>query len=224
MSIGEKVYLFYPSQIVLIPPNIPHKKSAKEGFCDISIMAKEMRPIGDAMPKLFEDMEGHLRQLFDLMVYFGKSKEQVSNERRIVILNSLGESIYQILGSMYVDGKRNDLRIEKFIERMEAGVYSLSYDLSEEIDKLGYSKGYFRKVFKEAMHESPVSYFNKLRIARAKREFDSYGSSRSVKEVALACGFDDVYYFSRLFKKVEGISPSAYIKQIGSFDLKQVHK
>ena len=32
----------------------------------------------------------------------------------------------------------------------------------------------------------------------------------SISEIAFQCGFEDPYYFSRLFKQLEGISPMQY--------------
>lgn len=42
-------------------------------------------------------------------------------------------------------------------------------------------------------------------------------SGKSVKEIAVALGFDDPYYFSRLFKKISGVSPDAYKQEISRF-------
>ena len=39
-------------------------------------------------------------------------------------------------------------------------------------------------------------------------------TSLSVSEIAGKCGFENVYYFSRMFKKRQGVSPSEYVRTI----------
>ncbi|MFD2701876.1 helix-turn-helix transcriptional regulator [Paenibacillus shunpengii] len=43
-------------------------------------------------------------------------------------------------------------------------------------------------------------------------------SSRSIEQVALDCGFNSVFYFSRIFKKRNGYSPSVFRKNLGNYD------
>ena len=62
--------------------------------------------------------------------------------------------------------------------------------------------------------QSPVNYFNSLRIGKAKSMFQQYGNSRTVKEIAYSCGFSDALYFSRVFRQLEGISPQQYIRTL----------
>ena len=70
------------------------------------------------------------------------------------------------------------------------------------------SEGHFCRFFKAATGQSPLAYVNGYRIDRAAlllRRTDS-----SITEVALATGFPDVNYFSRVFRRVKGCSPGEY--------------
>ncbi len=53
---------------------------------------------------------------------------------------------------------------------------------------------------------SVISHFNALRIERARREL--FAGRRNVTEVAAVLGFSSVHYFSRLYRKHTGHSPS----------------
>ena len=64
------------------------------------------------------------------------------------------------------------------------------------------------EVFKAYTGMTPYQYCIHAKINRAK-EILSSGES-SVKEIAWRVGFDDQYYFSRLFKKKTGSSPSQW--------------
>jgi AraC-like DNA-binding protein len=78
-------------------------------------------------------------------------------------------------------------------------------DLVKELP-MGYSK--FRKVFKEQAGISPNQYYLNLRLKKAKELLTS--TSLNVEEVAYHTGFDDIFYFSKLFKKKNGLSPKAF--------------
>lgn len=66
----------------------------------------------------------------------------------------------------------------------------------------------FSALFRSRTGTSPVQYHLRLRMQAACQLLDA--SPADVKEIADRCGYSDPYYFSRLFKKVTGLSPSAY--------------
>ncbi len=69
---------------------------------------------------------------------------------------------------------------------------------------------YVSRVFKEATGESPISYLIRVRLTRACELLT--GENASVREIARQVGYEDAYYFSKLFKKYYGVSPVAYRK------------
>ena len=66
----------------------------------------------------------------------------------------------------------------------------------------------FRALFREATGLSPLDYLLVLRLNHARQLMLQTGSS--IGEVARAVGYEDQLYFSRIFKKRTGLSPSAY--------------
>lgn len=80
--------------------------------------------------------------------------------------------------------------------------------LSDLAGYFGYSTSYFYRIFYKSIGYAPMEYFNYLKIQRAC--YYLINSSRQITEIALNLGFDDPYYFSRLFKKVMGVSPTKY--------------
>ncbi|MBN1814567.1 MAG: helix-turn-helix domain-containing protein, partial [Anaerolineae bacterium] len=78
----------------------------------------------------------------------------------------------------------------------------------EVAEAVGVSESYLSRVFSQELGLSPWEYLNRYRIFQAKRMLRH--TSGSVKTVAHRVGFRDPAYFSRVFRKLTGFSPSAY--------------
>lgn len=74
----------------------------------------------------------------------------------------------------------------------------------------GLSPSHFSAVFKEVTGKPPIEYLISLRIFRAKQLL---GDGLLVSDVAEAVGFSDIFYFSRVFKRLEGISPASFRRE-----------
>ncbi|MCG2613936.1 AraC family transcriptional regulator [Terrimonas sp. NA20] len=70
------------------------------------------------------------------------------------------------------------------------------------------SRNMFFKWFKEQFGVTPLDYINRERIKLAKQLLAD--KRNNVSAVSMQCGFTDVNYFVRLFKKSEGITPGVY--------------
>ena len=68
------------------------------------------------------------------------------------------------------------------------------------------------EIFKEYTGSSPVDYLNELRIDRAC--FEISVNRKNATEAAYATGFNDQSYFSKVFRKYRGISPTEYKKSL----------
>lgn len=71
------------------------------------------------------------------------------------------------------------------------------------------SSAYISKIFKEETGEAPINYLIKLRLEQAKQQLER-PDRQSIKAISTSVGYDDVYYFSKLFKKYYGVSPLNY--------------
>ncbi len=93
---------------------------------------------------------------------------------------------------------------------------SENYDQKISLEQIAHnmylSPVYISKIFKEETGESPINYLIKIRLEKAKNILLN-GSNGSIKSIANQVGYEDVYHFSKLFKKYYGISPLYYKKQ-----------
>lgn len=137
---------------------------------------------------------------------------------------TLGNFIYisqvlsLILADIYAREKREIASQNKHVTNMIKYMYQ-HMDEKLTLDDLagifGLSKGYINAVFLKCTQHAPIDFFIILKMREAcklMREQDLY-----IYQVAQRLGYKDQYYFSRLFKKVVGVSPENYKKGNYSF-------
>ncbi len=79
----------------------------------------------------------------------------------------------------------------------------------EELSKVANTnEKYLCRFFKEYTGNTPIEYINRLRIERACLKMTE--ESKSITEAAFDSGFNDISYFSKIFKKYKGITPREY--------------
>jgi AraC-like DNA-binding protein len=89
--------------------------------------------------------------------------------------------------------------------------YAHRYASAELARHARVSLSYVFRIFKRSTGFTPVHYRNFLRIEEAKRLLRS--GAPSLEELARQVGFDDVRYFSRVFRKETGLSPGEFRKR-----------
>ena len=103
----------------------------------------------------------------------------------------------------------NDLT--KSIEYMRANI-ARTLTLLELSRHAGLSPARYSTLFREQTGSSPVEHHIRLRMQAACHYLDA--SALSIKEVAAKLGYEDPYYFSRIFQKIIGCSPLAYRRSV----------
>ncbi|WP_256757004.1 AraC family transcriptional regulator [Cohnella sp. WQ 127256] len=92
---------------------------------------------------------------------------------------------------------------EHFVEPISAGILAKRASLTPK---------YFGTIFRQATGQSISEYLLRLRIDEAKRLLRR--RKWNVRQVAEQIGIPDLYYFSKLFKRAEGISPKRYADSV----------
>jgi len=88
--------------------------------------------------------------------------------------------------------------------------YAEPIDLDAIADEAYFSKFHFIKQFKSIYRRTPHQYLICVRIEKAQ---DLLNAGSPVSDVCYAVGFESLPSFSGLFKRVTGMSPSAYLAQ-----------
>ena len=159
-----------------------------------------------------EDTKAHelLRELFSTV-----QSRQDGYEFQVIGLLSLLTGHFLKMGYYEPAEKRSDtvLRLQsvkKVLDYIETH-YSEPIRLSDLSSLSGMSPGYFCRYFKEMTYRTPIDYLNYYRIEVAVTRL--LAENASVTEVAYACGYNELNYFIRCFKKYKGISPKQYVQR-----------
>ena len=122
----------------------------------------------------------------------------------------ISEAISSIKEISFDDGKSENLQdsqksiIKKYIKEN----YKRDISAGDVAGILGYSDVYFSKIFKQLFDDTFINYLTNLRIEKAKVLLKDV--SFNIKEVGASVGYTDSNYFTKVFKRAVGMSPSEY--------------
>ena len=114
------------------------------------------------------------------------------------ILNAISEN----------HGRRTSSTVKLAIDYIEQH-YTSEISLDDVAKFVGISPQHFSKIFKMETGTNYVDWLSDLRIEQAKKYLSS--GERTIKEICYLVGYKDPNYFSRIFKKIVGMSPSEYV-------------
>lgn len=109
------------------------------------------------------------------------------------------------------DEKKIPSRLDEAITLMRENL-STMLSLKQLAKHVNYSVSHFVAEFKKKTGYSPIDYHNRLRIQKACQCLDM--TNMRIKEISYMLGYKDPYYFSRLFSKIIGQSPSCYKSRV----------
>lgn len=124
-------------------------------------------------------------------------------ERLCELINTAIENVRSMQKTDSIVHSQKDI-IKDYIDRN----YKKDISAKDVAGILGYSDVYFSKVFKQLFDDNFINYLTKIRIDRAKVLLKDI--SFNIKEVGKSVGYADSNYFTKVFKRSIGMSPSEY--------------
>lgn len=97
---------------------------------------------------------------------------------------------------------------DQLVEFLRLHIYG-NLTMQDIADEFNLSTSYISRIMKNYYNDSPIEYYNKLKIGEAKKLLTEH-QEMLVKDIAEILGFYDQHYFSKVFKLYHGLSPVDY--------------
>ena len=194
---------FQAGDVYVVPPNTPHAVDSAVGFTDIFFHMDKLPFQNDVITLVLQSEESPMLAQLMYSLYLRKG--------RCAALDSLGEVLVQLAADRLAEEHCHPLSrsIRNYLIR---NCSDPEISMGQLAVKFGYTDDHLRRCFKEDFQMTPLEYLLQLRLGQAKRLLRMM-PVWSVEEIARQCGFEDPLYFSRVFKKAEGISPRQFRKE-----------
>lgn len=151
--------------------------------------------------RLFEEIFSTLKN------GYSRNNLEFSSSTLMYFLGSLKYlSAYRSADQTETTSKQRDV-VDEAIHFMRENIRK-RLNLKDIADYVGYSSSHFSALFQQKTGYSPINYFNHLKIQEACHFLDF--SEMKVNQISMLIGFEDPFYFSRIFTKTMGDSPSDY--------------
>lgn len=157
-------------------------------------------------PKKREGFEALLGELYTVAESAEYLRDMKIMEKLTSLLVLLMEESWHPEKRREVTKKQNLQAVKEYLDRN----YARPVSLDQLAESFFINKFYLTRIFKEQFGVSVNNYLLEVRITHAKQLLRF--TDMTVEAVGAECGMRDANYFSRLFKKMEGISPGEFRK------------
>ena len=153
----------------------------------------------------FEYAQEALRQgVFD---YLLKPVSRENLESALSKASLLLEKHFQLEEDSSMTGKDSQ-EIVDYVTLYIRSHYMDEVDFSELSSRLGFSSAYLTKLFNKYVGTTPLKYLTDIRIHEAKHLL--LNTTLPIREVGEKVGYPDQFHFSKTFRKLTGMNPTAY--------------
>lgn len=204
---NNKILQFSKGTVSYFPKMIDYKRIAGNDeliAIDLEVYNYNSSEIEFFETKNFDEMNELFNNIYEVWNCPSKNKYY---KAKALIYEMLSRAVDECM-----DYKKSyPVYLEDAIEYMHANFFDSTLSITKIAKRVSTNEVYLRNSFREHLNISPKQYLQNLRIQRAKAMLES--GYFSVAEVAYNSGFEDEKYFSTIFKKSTGYTPSEYKKQ-----------
>lgn len=200
-------YPFSPGTIIVIPPEAEHGSTSENGFKNISVSDEFENLLHFKDVVVLSDNEQNEGKALATIIYNNRHKNNDYLSKLCIAY------IHYILQFKTVADDNITASTNRIMNEIANNFCDCSINLSQILQKSGYTEDYIRSNFKKLTGKTPNGFLTDLRIKHAVFLIDIYANTFSLQQIAEQCGYTDYVYFSKKFKDVMNISPREYKKR-----------
>lgn len=227
--VGEEEVSITAGDILIFNPKVEHKCILSEegnqsvtiffvGFTDVKLQDCEKNHIPLAEPGNLIRVAGELKEkLFKICLAMELENEKWQVGRYYMLQSYLLQLLMIVLREEHTpieettekfafESTNKKYVVNQIVTYMDQH-YAEKISLEQIAENMYLSPFYISRIFKSELGEAPITYLINKRLEKAKYMLETE-LDMSVQKAATCVGYQDVYYFSRLFKKKYGYAPS----------------
>lgn len=210
ITIDGTAYILEPGMLLHVPKGVKlikksvERKPVQVAFVYYKILKEDSVPSNEYFKLQVENKEAIIHSILELKKFNEQPVATAKLKCQLLFLTLLDTIIE---GVRQHDEKGNDCSIEEVLHFIHKH-YREHLSVTDIADFFKIDRRYLAYIFKRYTGMSPLNYLTEYRIRRSKELLRE--EEYSITKVAELVGFEDNLYFSRIFKKRTGFSPSAY--------------
>lgn len=218
VEVNHKRFRITRNMYLIIPRTHPHRYGAGQddpwSIYWVHFTGSRADLFVDPLVRLHQIDAGEIARKSDRILLFSEIYENLLRGFSTENLEYSSICLWHMLGSFRylsqfhtVLETRNQDRIGASIAFMHLHL-DTSLSLERLSDQAGLSPSHYSLLFHKRTGQTPLGFFTQLKIQEASRLLEF--SRHRIRQIASDLGFEDPYYFSRVFKKIMGQSPKQY--------------
>lgn len=224
LKIAAREFIIKPGDVTLIPPRMEHSMFLLDGkgaqmihihFTANVYGAADLISLLDAAGRVDDKTIDPGGKIFDELTRLEMLKPPAwkSMQRNSIELLLLRQ-IYSAVSKKSISSGRfkNILRLQPVLQKIDDGLGDVELSVNALAHVISVSPVYLRKLFQSALGTSPIAFLHGRRIDMACRLLQT--TDMAIKTVANRCGFNDLQFFYRVFKKLMLLTPNQYRRKI----------
>ena len=210
MTVDDTAYILEPGMLLHVPKGVKlikksiERKPVQVAFVYYRIIKEDSVLSNEHFKLQVENKERLKANIVELKKYNEQPVTTATLKCQLLFLTLLDTIID---GVRQHDEKENDYSIEEILHFIHEH-YQEHLSVTHIADRFKIERRHLAYIFKRYTGMSPLNYLTEYRIRRSKELLRR--EDYSITKVAELVGFEDNLYFSRIFKKRTGYSPSAY--------------
>lgn len=232
LDIGDKKYNFRSHQINFTPPDISHKFTcypntshsqismsfSKNILKDdtlnfnykelLNTIEKKNIYVIDVPSEIIEIMEENMDIIYQEYMFKSENYKSLILLKLQTILILMGRIVSKE-NTIFKMFKNLDPVVYRALQNIESYYYKIQ-NISDILNNIKMNKKYFITLFKKNVNYTPVNYLNRVKIEKCCEFLITTYSP--VTYIAYDCGFNDLSYFNRQFKRFTGMTPKQFRK------------
>jgi len=217
---GERYFDLLPDQLFVLPPLVPQRgacrKAVSHCFVHFDFFGLPLDSVQKAFPNAFF-LSANARQRREF-IEVTKTLPATSSLRASLKLQRLMlEIAEQLLDSLSPDQLKTLTVHQSDFDRLIPALERIHQHPAESLSNTALaalchmSVNHFIRNFKASMRQTPVEYINHRRIHQAVNSL--LYTDDTIDRIAEACGFQNRYYFSRVFVRHTGLPPATFRRE-----------